>query len=113
MVSFTKLAAAISTALLATTALAAPAVIAERDTDVLTFTLYKTLQAGSENQCWWGAPGNNFGIVKSSELSATSPGTCGTTSNNCHQADFYTLRIYWEAQGYNCAGIQFLIPTAK
>ena len=103
MVSFTTLAATISTALLATTTLG---------NQVVSFTLYKTLQAGSENQCWWGAPGNNFGTVDSSELSGTPSSPCGTTSN-CHQGDFYTLRIYWEAQGYNCAGIQFLIPTAK
>jgi hypothetical protein len=103
MVSLTALASVISVALLAATANAAPTEIAARDppptSSVLQFTLYKTLQLGSENQCWWGAPGNNFGSVPPSELVA------GTS--NCHQGDFYTLRIYNEAQGYNCQGISF------
>ncbi|KAH8771473.1 hypothetical protein BGZ57DRAFT_954337 [Hyaloscypha finlandica] len=99
MVSFTALATAISVALLATTTNAAPAVVAERDTSsVLQFTLYKTLQSGSENECWWGAPGNNFGSVPPSELVPASP----PSTSNCHQGDFYTLRIYNEDPAYKC-----------
>jgi hypothetical protein len=113
MVSFTEIATTISVALLATTANAAPAVVAERDppptSSVLQFTLYKTLQTGSENQCWWGAPGNNFGSVPPSELVAAN----GASTSNCHQGDYYTLRIWNEAQGYNCAGISFLLHLSK
>lgn len=113
MVSFTALTTAISVALLATTTNAAPAVVAERDppptSSVLQFTLYKTLQSGSENQCWWGAPGNNFGSVAPSELVAAN----GASTSNCHQGDYYTLRIWNEAQGYNCAGISFVLHLSK
>ena len=110
MVSFTALATAISVALLATTTNAAPAVVAERDTSsVLQFTLYKTLQSGSENECWWGAPGNNFGSVPPSELVPASP----PSTSNCHQGDFYTLRIYNEDPAYKCEGISFLLHLSK
>jgi hypothetical protein len=107
MVSFTALASAISMALFATAASSAPTVIAERDppptSSVLDFTLYKTLQSGAENQCWWGAPGDNQGHPPPSEFVAAN----GVSSSNCHQADFYTLRIYNLAQGYNCQGNSF------
>jgi hypothetical protein len=107
MVSFTSIAAFISMALLAGTTAAAPALVAERDPPqawpVLSFSLYKTLQGGDEFQCWWGAPGNNQGQPPSSEFFAT--GTGGLLSD-CHQADFYTLEIFYEAAGWNnCQGI--------
>jgi len=105
MVSFTYLAAVVSMALLATTTNAAPAVIAERQppptSSVIQFTLYKTQQAGEENQCWWASQGNNFGTVPPSELVARN----GASWSACHQADFYTLQIFNEAQGYNCQGL--------
>jgi len=107
MVSFTSITAFISMALLASTTAAAPALVAERDPPqawpVLSFTLFKTLQPGDENQCWWGAPGNNQGQPPSSEFVATPTG--GFLSA-CHPADFYTLAIYYEAAGWNnCQGI--------
>ncbi|KAE9379846.1 hypothetical protein N431DRAFT_476922 [Stipitochalara longipes BDJ] len=102
MVSLAAFASAISMALLASTASAAPGIVAERQppptSSVLDFTLYKTLQAGSENQCWWGAPGNNQGHPPPSEFVARN----GASWSSCHQADFYTLRIYNQAPGYNC-----------
>jgi hypothetical protein len=106
MVSFNSIATFISMALLAGTTAAAPALVAERGPPpawpVLSFTLYKTLQGGDENQCWWGAPGNNQGQPPSSEFVA---GTGGHLLSDCHPADFYTLAIFYEAKGWNCQGI--------
>jgi len=111
MVSFTYFATVISMALLAATSNASPAIVAERQppptASVLDFTLYKTQQAGEENQCWWGAPGNNQGHPPPSELVSCSAGLCSA----CHQADFYTLEIYNEAQGYNCQGLPPEFPV--
>lgn len=105
MIYFTALVSTIAMALLATVSTAAPAIVAERQppptSSVLEFTLYKTLQPGDENQCWWGAPGNNFGSVPPSELTPYN----GSFWSDCHTADFYTLRIYTVATGYTCQGI--------
>lgn len=109
MIYLTGLVSTIAMALLATVSTAAPTILAERQTpfppppptsSVLEFTLYKTLQTGDENQCWWGAPGNNFGSVPPSELTTTN----AALLSDCHTADFYTLRIYTVATGYTCQG---------
>jgi hypothetical protein len=101
MVSFTALASAISMALLATTASAAPT-ISERDPpptwSVIDMSLYKTTQVGSENQCWWWV---DQGHPSPSEFKAEN----GVLHSACHKSDFYNLKIDHIATGYNCQGI--------
>ncbi|KAH8770456.1 hypothetical protein F5882DRAFT_411450 [Hyaloscypha sp. PMI_1271] len=103
MVSFTALASTVSMALLATTASAAPA-IGERDPvpqppqtwSVIDLSLFKTLQSGSENQCWWWV---DQGHPSPSEFVPNSP---SGTHSACHKSDFYNLKIDHIATGYNC-----------
>ncbi|KAH8760317.1 hypothetical protein BGZ57DRAFT_1008122 [Hyaloscypha finlandica] len=90
MVSFTTLASAISMALFAG---AAPTVMEARGcpaptSTVLTFTLFKSTNAGQEHQCW-----NNVanGYVPPAKM------------NICHKSPtFYTAKIDYQASGYNC-----------
>jgi hypothetical protein len=104
MVAFTAFASAISIALLATTANAVPTVLTARQpptTSAIDFTLYKTTQAGDENQCWFGVD-----IV---HLAPADIGTCYTAVS-----DFYVLNIDHLATGYNCGGFfPQLIPSEK
>jgi hypothetical protein len=93
-------------ALLATTASAAPA-IGERDPvpsppptwSVVDLSLYKTLQANAENECWWWV---DQGHPSPSEF---VPNTPSGTHSACHKSDFYNLQINHIATGYNCQGI--------
>ena len=95
MVSFTTLASAISMALFAS---AAPTVMEARDSPpptstVLTFTLFKSTDAGQEHQCW-----NNVanGYVPPAEIGI------------CHKSPtFYTAKIDFESLGYNCKRMFF------
>lgn len=57
----------------------------------LDFTLYKTQQAGSENQCWTGV-----------EIDHVAPADIGKC--NVAYEGFYTLRIDHLAVGYDCTG---------
>jgi hypothetical protein len=106
MVSFTALASTVSMALLATTASAAPA-NGERDPvpqppqtwSVIDLSLFKTLQSGSENQCWWWV---DQGHPSPSEFVPNPP---SGTHSACHKSDFYNLKIDHIATGYNCQGI--------
>lgn len=98
MVAFTPLVSAISMAFLATTVVASPTVMAARQpptSSVMDFTLYKTTQPGSEDQCWFGVDTVN---VSPNELVTHDSTVCNTAP------DFYVLQIDYLATGYNCQG---------
>jgi hypothetical protein len=95
MVSFTTLASAISMALFAS---AAPTVMEARGSppptwSALDFTLFKSTDAGQEQQCW-----DNVADVH------VPPADIG----NCHKSStFYTGKIYAQAWGYTCKRVFF------
>ncbi|PVH82372.1 hypothetical protein DL98DRAFT_586712 [Cadophora sp. DSE1049] len=102
MVSFTALTTAISMAILATTASAAPAEITARQPpptwSFLDLSLYKTNQVGAEKQYWgWAGQGH---LSPSDLVKDTNSSEYYSSSYN--GVDFYNLKIDYVATGYNC-----------
>jgi hypothetical protein len=95
MVSFTTLACAISMALFAS---AAPTVMEARGTppptsSVLDFTLFKSTDAGQENQC--------RDNVADAHVPPAEMGVCHKSPT------FYTAKIYSQGWGYTCKRLFF------
>jgi hypothetical protein len=97
MVAFTAFVSAISMALLASTASAAPSVVAARQpptSSAIDFTLYKTTQPGLENMC--------YTPVDVVHVSPTELVDNGGSSTACNTANFYVAQIDSVAWGWNC-----------
>jgi hypothetical protein len=98
MVAFTAFVSAISMALLASTASAAPSVVAARGgpptSSVIDFTLYKTITPGQENMCY-----TQVDVV---HVAPTDLVANGGSSTVCNTGDFYVAQIDTLAWGWNC-----------